>query len=233
MTLLTIILGLLPGFAWLFFYLKEDRHPEPKRLIALVFVAGIVSAIVALLIQLLINCGLLYHFDNCQAKIRQHAELTPLLILVFAFVEEMAKFGAAYFTIGKNKFFDEPVDAMVYMAVAALGFATVENLGALSGNESRTTLVSAIFEIASFRFVGTTLLHTLTSSLVGYYWALSIRNFGNKKLLVYGILLATALHAAFNYLILIYGNLLYPIIFVAIVGFFALGDFEKLKGKKI
>lgn len=233
MTMLIIILGLLPGFAWLFFYLQEDLHPEPKRLIALVFLAGIGSAIFALIIQLSITCGITYHFTSCQEKFRNYAELTPFLVLVFAFIEEISKFGAAYFSIRKSKFFDEPVDAMIYMAVAALGFATVENLAALSGGGSQAAMLDAVFEIASFRFVGTTLLHTLTSSLLGYYWALSIRNFKNKKFIVTGIILATSLHATFNYLILEYGNFLYPIIFVTIVGFFTLTDFQKLRGQRL
>ena len=192
MTILIIILGLLPGFAWLFFYLQEDLHPEPKRLIALVFLAGAASAIFALIVQLFITCGITYHFTDCQEKLRINAELTPFLILAFAFIEEISKFGAAYFSIHKSKFFDEPIDAMVYMAVAALGFATIENLAALSGGGNQAGILNAVFEIASFRFVGTTLLHTFTSSLLGYYWALSIRNFRSKKFIVAGVILATS-----------------------------------------
>ncbi|MBI4086264.1 MAG: PrsW family intramembrane metalloprotease [Candidatus Liptonbacteria bacterium] len=233
MIALIIILGLLPGFAWLFFYLREDLHPEPKRLIALVFLAGMGSAIFALIVQLFVNCGIAYYFVGCQEKFFIRAELTPLLVLIFAFVEEISKFGAAYFSIHKSKFFDEPVDAMVYMAVAALGFATVENLAALSGGGSQANMLDTVFEIASFRFVGATLLHTLTSSLLGYYWALDIRHFLDKKLLVVGIVFATCLHAVFNYLILNYGNLLYSVIFVIIIGFFTLTDFQKLRGERV
>ena len=40
-TVIAIILGLLPGFAWLVFYLTDDPHPEPKRLILFTFLAGI------------------------------------------------------------------------------------------------------------------------------------------------------------------------------------------------
>ncbi len=233
MTILTIILGLLPGFAWLFFYLEEDIHPEPRRLIAKTFLAGLLSAVLALLVQLAISCGYFYNFSGCFSKIQNEVPLTPLIILVFAFVEEMSKFGAAYFSVAKSEFFDEPIDAMVYMAVAALGFATVENLGALWGKGGQAIILNDILEIASFRLVGTTLLHTLTSSLLGYYWALSIRSFKDKTFLVNGIILATILHALFNYLILAYGNFLYPIIFVIVVGFFTLADFEKLKTKRI
>ncbi len=232
MTILIIILGLLPGFVWLLFYLEEDPRPEPKRIVAMVFGAGILSAMAALAAEFFVSCAFVYGFGSCAQKAGAGINLTPILILVFAIIEEVVKFGAVYFTVAKTKYFREPIDAMVYMAVAALGFATVENLGALS-DPGTPVLLNEIFEIATFRFVGTTLLHTLTASITGYFWALSIRNFKNISFLIYGLILASVLHAAFNYLILTVGNLLYPIVFVAIVGFFALSDFDRLKEKKL
>jgi RsiW-degrading membrane proteinase PrsW (M82 family) len=47
-----VLLALVPGFAWLFFYLQEDPHPEPVRSIVRTFVAGIGCAFVALAIQI-------------------------------------------------------------------------------------------------------------------------------------------------------------------------------------
>lgn len=235
MTILIIILGLLPGFAWLVFYLKEDLHPEPKRLIALVFLAGAVSAIVALIAEKAIPCNVSYRFQDCFARTSISPNFFSLqLIIVFALVEEICKFGAAYFAIRKSPSFNEPVEAMVYAAIAALGFATVENLGALFSMRGEAPAVLAgIIETVSFRFVGTTLLHTITSSFAGYYWAKSIRNFGSKRFLVGGILIATILHAAFNYIILTNQGLVYPLVFVVFVAFFVLGDFEELRKEKI
>ena len=232
MIFIIIFLGLLPGFAWLLFYLEEDTHPEPKRIVAMVFLAGVLSAVAALVAEFFVSCAFVYGFGNCAKKVGGGVNLTPVLILVFAVIEEVVKFGAVYLTVAKTKYFKEPIDAMVYMAVAALGFATVENLGALS-DPGTPVLLNSIFEIATFRFVGTTLLHTLTASITGYFWALGIRNFKNKSFLIYGLILASALHAAFNYLILTSGNLFYPIVFVAVVGFFTLGDFDRLKDKKL
>ena len=48
MEFLIIVLGLLPGFAWLIFFLKEDIHPEPKKMIAKVFFVGAVFTFIAL-----------------------------------------------------------------------------------------------------------------------------------------------------------------------------------------
>lgn len=232
MSILTIFLGLLPGFTWLLFYLQEEVRPEPKKMIAKVFLAGAFSAIVALAIELFINCGFGYGPANCSKALGEEIPITPLMIFSFAAVEEIVKFMAAYFIIAKSKYFNEPVDAMIYMAIAALGFATVENLGALY-NTGTPVLLDGLFQVAIFRFVGTTLLHTLTSSIAGYFLALSIRNFKSKKFIVYGLILAAILHTAFNYLILTTVSLLYPIAFVATVGFFTLGDFDKLRKEQI
>lgn len=227
MTIAAVILGLLPGFAWLFFYLKEEEtHPEPKRLIVLTFILGGLSTLLAYLLQ-----SLAAHYD---VKIGiQNYSLISLVIL--ALIEEASKFLAAYVAVRRNQEFKEPVDAMIYLVVAALGFATVENLGALVGTQSGPPLaqVNDFYQIAAFRSVGTTLLHSLTSAILGYYWAISMREFGMKRFIIKGLIVATALHALFNWLILYYSQLSYSLVLVAIIGFFALSDFEKLKVRKI
>ena len=86
-----------------------------------------------------------------------------------------------------------------------------------------------MLETVSLRFVGATLLHTLTSGIVGYYWALGIVRGKVARYLAIGLPLAAILHATFNYLILTYGNAVYSVIFLIVVGFFVLNDFEKLK----
>jgi RsiW-degrading membrane proteinase PrsW (M82 family) len=79
--------------------------------------------------------------------------------------------------------------------------------------------------------VGATLLHTLTSAVAGYYWAVSIRDFRATRFIFIGLLVATGLHAFFNYLIITWGNPLYTLVFVCFIAFFVLNDFEKLKPK--
>jgi len=143
------------------------------------------------------------------------------------------KFAATYFSINRNPGFSEPVDAMIYMIVAALGFATLENIGAISGISPQAALIPAVLETVSLRFVGATLLHTLTSGIVGYYWALGIVRGKVARYLIPGIALAAILHATFNYLILTYGDAVYSVIFLMVVGFFVLNDFEQLKAKPI
>lgn len=231
MIYLALILAFLPGFAWLVFYLREDPHPEPKRLVVITFLSGAAFALFALAGQLFLKkMGLVG--DPLELAL-QPVSLWVFIgaVFVFALLEELFKFAAAYVVVRNNPEFDEPIDAMIYMMVAALGFATLENLGVVLPIGGAPVVLSLVFETLALRFVGATLLHALTSSVVGYYWALDIREFYRRRLLVWGILLAAVLHAAFNYLIIVYGNLVYSLVFVMVVGLFVLGDFEKLKAK--
>ena len=227
MTFVFIFLGLLPSFAWLIFFLKEDVHPEPKRMIAKVFFAGVLITFFATAFQLLFSD--VFKSFNIE-------ESAPVSFLAFAFIEETFKFLAAYLVVRKSRFFDEPVDAMIYMIVASLGFAMAENM-MMAFNILNFV---EVFKIIIIRFVGATLLHALSSAVVGYYWAKHIiaKNASQRTasaVIVKGILLASLLHAIFNYLIIISEEqmskmLIYPIIFLIIIALFIFWDFEKIKG---
>ena len=214
MNYLPIILGLLPSFAWLVFYLEEDPHPEPKPLIFETFLAGALSTFIVLGAQTLFNGW---------AEPRGIAQYSFLSFLALGGIEELFKFGAAWLVIQKHaKDFDEPVDAMIYLVVAALGFAAVENVAAAS------KAADLAFETTTLRFIGATLLHTISSGLVGYYWARSILEHRQGRLFT-GFALAILLHTVFNYLILRYEPAVIPTTFLIAAALFILYDFEKLK----
>ena len=224
MIILTIIIALLPGFAWLVFYLDEDPHPEPRRLIALAFCAGIVAGLFAIVIERFFNKGI--------AGIGI-GEFSIISLLGLALIEELLKFGAAYFAVNKDPRFTEPIDAMIYAIVAALGFATLENIGTIVFAPQQAAFAAAAIQTSSLRFVGATLLHSLASGVVGYHWAHGIIRGETVRYITSGLIVAAVLHAIFNYLILNYENIAYSVIFLIIVGLFVLIDFEKIKAKPI
>ena len=220
MLVLALVFGLLPGFAWLAFYMTEEPHPEPKRLIVLTFFAGIAFGFFTIVIE--------GWWTGALAAIGV-AGLSVISLLGLALIEEVMKFGAAYFSVGKSPLLDEPVEYMLYMIVAAMGFATLENIGAIANIPTQFAFVNAFFTAASLRFVGATLLHALTSGVVGYHWALGVARKKIGRNLAIGFLYATVLHAIFNYLILNFGNIAYTVVLLLIIGFFVLNDFDKLK----
>jgi len=223
MVIVALVIGLLPGFAWLVFYLGEEPHPEPKRFVALTFIVGIAFGFFTIGIEELFNTA---------AGSIGIQELSLISLLTLALIEELMKFAAAHFVIAKNTEFAEPVDAMIYMVVAALGFATLENIGAVANiavSGSQTAVIASVFQTVSLRFVGATLLHSLTSAIIGYYWALGLARKKGMRYLIPGFAAATIVHTTFNYLVLNYGDVAYAVIFLMVIGFFVLHDFEKLK----
>ncbi|MEK7142544.1 MAG: PrsW family glutamic-type intramembrane protease [Patescibacteria group bacterium] len=211
--------GFLPSLFWLWFWLKEDNHPEPCFALISAFVSGMIAVPLAIFLEYLVSFPL---------------GLTGgLSLFAWAFIEEILK----YLAMKKNSFckkcFDEPVDAVVYMITTALGFASLENTLFIIKTFNDNGILSGM-NIGNMRFLGATLLHTASSAIVGAFIAFSMRK-KKKKLTrntIIGIILAGLLHFAFNYIIMRSdgGNILkvlMPLWFVIIVLIFV---FEKVKG---
>lgn len=200
---------------WLVFYLREDaKRPEPKRLIIYTFLVGALSTFFALAFQL---------FYNDIAILQGIGIHSPFSLFFLAAIEELVKFGAVYFSVSKRKEFDEPIDPMIYMITAALGFAAVENVATIFQ-------APATLETAALRFIGATLLHSLSSAVVGYYWGKALAfKLRPGPMITQGLIWATILHLIFNYLIITTGPIGIVVLFLIFVAFFVLNDFEKLK----
>ena len=87
-------------------------------------------------------------------------------------LEEVFKFAAAYFVALRARVYDEPLDAIIYLVTVALGFSALENAlflwGPLKEGDILRTIVTG-----DLRFIGATLLHTLSSATIGIALALS------------------------------------------------------------
>lgn len=197
-TLLVAFLGgLLPALLWLAFWLFEDRcEPEPKLYIFFAFVLGMVAVAPVLFVERLA----VVYIDPAMVL---GAAASPLLLLAWAATEEIFKFLAAYFSGLRAWVFDEPLDAVVYMVTAALGFSSVENTLFLFGALQNGSVLNAV-STGDLRFVGATLLHTLASATIGVALALSFSKSRRVRALyaAAGVILAIVLHTLFNFFIL-------------------------------
>lgn len=203
--LLLILLGFLPSLIWLIFYLHEDVKPEPKRFVLLVFVTGMLSAFAAAITEINIGCFMVNDCgQNNPEALGDLKNSATAGAIIFAFIgvalsEEIFKYLAVFFTVLRKKVFDEPIDAMIYMIVAALGFAAVENIFTVRLIASQGGNLSDISAVLTLRFLGATFLHTLSSGIVGYALA---RAFFSKKshfiLLIPGLMIAMLIHGLYN-----------------------------------
>jgi RsiW-degrading membrane proteinase PrsW (M82 family) len=222
-----LIGGLLPALLWLWFWLKEDKNPEPRRVLILTFVAGMTMAIVALFLEQIAQ----FAIKGIMGPFFQTAGIFVLLF-VWAAIEEIAKYVAARKIAFRLPSFDEPVDALIYLITAALGFAALENILFLLKVFGDQGMIVG-FITGNLRFLGATLLHVVTSAIVGASIAFSF--FHKEKIarnVLGGLILATILHTAFNFFIIKSGGagLLEILIFLWLAVIVLLFVFEKIKG---
>lgn len=196
-----IPLGLAPSIIWLLFYLRKDVHPESNKMIVKIFFYGMLAAIIAAGIEIGISLTLtmlapeLPHIFPIAFFIVSH-------FIIIALVEELSKFLIVKEKAIKDPEFDEPMDAMLYMIITALGFAALENLLVLFP-ETNFPILKEALAISVFRFIGATFLHALSSGALGYFLALSIFEPKKRiKLISLGVTLATVLHGFFNIFII-------------------------------
>ena len=215
---LSVIMGFFPGLIWLFFFLQEDaRNPEPKGLIFSTFVWGGLVTFLVLPLQIIAKHWLLAGgiLDG-----------NPFHLFALAALEEILKFMVVFLWISRRREFNEPIDAMVYMVIASLGFATVENI-------ATAVRVSNGMELLTLRFIGANLLHSLASGIVGYYWARGIIKCKETQYIALGLALATVFHTIFNYLMISWGPGVKVTALLVLLAVFVLKDFEDLKRPEI
>lgn len=220
--LYSLVGGILPALFWLWFWMQEDKlHPEPRGRILLAFLGGM--AAVALVYPLERWAYLKFGLSNTT-------------LLVWAAIEESAKYVMVAITALHCKAFDEPIDALEYLITTALGFAALENvlfiLNPLLDGHTFQSLVTG-----NMRFIGASLLHVVCSAILGYCIAREFYRGRVAKISwrVLGLLIAIALHAIFNAFI-IYDNgskifIVFSVVWVLSLGVLLL--FEKVKKLKV
>lgn len=158
----------------------------------------------------------------------------PAFFLWAAFVEELVKYGAVAMVAMRSPEMDEPVDVMIYLLTAALGFAAMENI--LVINRVFTDGVAATVGVWGLRFAGATLLHLLASALFGYFIALGW--FWRKyrvMLFFVGLTLATLVHWVFNLFISAVhqgASLGFSTILLIVLAFLVSTLFDKIKARQ-
>jgi RsiW-degrading membrane proteinase PrsW (M82 family) len=192
---ISLLGGVLPAILWLWFWLKEDSlHPEPKSRIILVFIGGMASVFVVLPLEKLVFTA-------------NFSSISFITLLLWAGIEEISKYVLAFFTALRSKVTNEPIDAVIYMITAALGFSALENTLFIfnlvdSGNFIQSVLTG------NSRFLGATLLHVASSAIVGIAVGFSYykKSLKKKYFLLTGLVTGITLHTIFNLLIIEQGD---------------------------
>ena len=157
--------------------------------------------------------------------------------IVWASIEELLKFCGVMIIIFGNRRVNQPIDYPMYFIAVALGFAAVENVLYLLNPFSVNGAVVGMLT-GNLRFLGSTLLHAISSAMIGSAMGLSLYLKQYRAIYLFiGIICAITLHSVFNFFIMKRSgeNFLSVFGFLWVVTIINILIFEKLKriGKHI
>ncbi len=213
-----ILGGVAPAILWLWFWMYEEDSddPEPIGLVVMSFILGGIIVLIAMWME---KFSLNFIKDNTTQ------------IVVWAGIEEVLKLIGVSFIVFGNNIVRRPIDYPMYFIATALGFAAFENvlylIKPLSTSDSIVGMLTG-----NLRFLGSTLLHAIASSMIGSALGLSFYLKQNRTIyFIIGIMCAISLHSIFNFFIMKGSgeNFLSVFGFLWVVAIINILIFEKLK----
>jgi RsiW-degrading membrane proteinase PrsW (M82 family) len=190
--LISLVLAVAPTIVLVrYFYRLDKAKPEPRGLVLKVFLFGVLSALIAIPLELLVSSFERFFYPSHLGVLLFRA------FVVAGLVEEFIKRTVVQLTAYRAGAFDEAMDGIVYTVVAGLGFACLENILYVMGRPLSIALIRAFTAVP---------LHTLASGLMGY-WVGQARFAPNpaveRALMRRGLLVAVLVHGLYDFLLFV------------------------------
>lgn len=194
-SIVLFILALLPVIVLGYYTYSKDNQKEPKKLLIELFLGGLLSAILTVLLSLLVRII----FPGFSEEVAYYGPIKLLVytFIVVAFIEEFCKFIMLYIISYHNKEYDQLYDMVVYSVFVALGFAWIENLLYVYEGGLTIALTRLVFAVPT---------HASVAVFMGYYLSLSKlselykKENLRRKYLLYSILIPTLLHGVYDFI---------------------------------
>ncbi len=212
-----ILLAVLPGAIFSLFIIIQDRFDrEPVMMLIKVFVAGMVSTLPTILVEILGQS--LNIFSGIWGLLFE-------AVVIIGFSEEYFKRLVVLKLAYNNPAFNEKLDGIVYCGIAALGFATLENIFYVVTYSAQSP------DIWITRGLLSVPVHMLLGVTMGYYLSLSkfcpdhrkCRSYFSKSLYIPALL-----HGAFDFILMSSLPLL-SLAFIPFVAFLWISSLIKLR----
>ena len=186
---MTLLITILPSLAILFYFIYSDKFKEPRKIIIITFLLGVLITIPA---------GYLNHY--VMETFENNNRVNNALIGGFfagGLVEESLKFLVFYFYVLKEKAFNEPMDAIVYGVVVSLGFATLENYDYVFRIAEEYEM--SPLDMAIGRAYTAVPMHALCGVIMGFYFGMYTFVSGGKNLSL-ALIVPYIFHGTYNFL---------------------------------
>ena len=188
---LSFIIGILPIYIIGYYFYNKDTIKEPNRLLRNLFISGIISGIIVIIISAF---GLIFF-----PKLSNVETINNIFILLFycyifvAFIEELSKFTMIYYLSYNSNEFDQAYDIVLYSVFVGLGFACFENIIYILGSD---ITISNIF----LRGITAIPAHACFQTIMGYFLYLS-KEKDKTKNISFSILIPVFLHGTYDFFI--------------------------------
>lgn len=158
--LIILIVAILPAILlWLYIW-KKDAQPEPMSWLVKAVMWGVAICIPVAFLEL----GIQTFLFGEEGEPSSLVGTTIDAFFVAAIPEETFKLFALWMVLRKNPYFDEHFDGIVYAVSVGLGFAALENISYVFGDEEwlSTAIVRALLAVPG---------HYAFAVLMGYYYS--------------------------------------------------------------
>lgn len=211
MELQLFILSALPVFLLGMYIYIKDQNKEPTKLLIKLFIGGILSCFLVLLISLILE--LLFPIFAADYETLNLVELIVYVFIGIALVEEFSKWIITYKISYNTNSFEEIYDIIVYSVFVSLGFAFFENLLYVYSSGVLTGIIRALLAVPG---------HACYGVFMGYYLGKAKHKEQEKdksskiKNLILSIIIPTIIHGIYDYC-LFANNTFFVIIFFIFV----------------
>lgn len=191
----SLLIASIPALLWLSFFYFQDRYEqEPTGHIAGSYIAGALVAgpCAGFIIELA---------SPAFSPIVSFSVLAPqrwvYAIAIVGIAQEVSKYIVVRYSLYLSPEFDEPIDGIVYMSAAGIGFASYSNYHFLQSMGGDIYLSAG-----AARVVVTTLAHASFAAVTGFalgYAKFSVRKHPRRRVtLLAGLLVAALLNGCFQ-----------------------------------
>lgn len=221
--LILFFISALPVVLLGLFVYKKDKNKEPISLLIKLFVGGILSCFLVLIVTLIATMI----FPILGAD-HEELNLFQLLINVFigiALIEELCKWIISYSISFNNKHCDEVYDMIIHCVFVSLGFAFFENLLYVIDGGIQVGIMRALLAVPG---------HVCDAIFMGYFLGLAKINYvnnDNKKMyknISLSILVPTILHGIYDYCLFAQNAIFIIIFFIFVITMYVL-SLKKVK----
>lgn len=178
-----LALAIAPGLAIaIFIYWKDKYEKEPRKLMIISFVLGMVSVAPAIVLE---EIG-----DSWLPLVDSTIRLFLFTFVVVGGSEEFSKFFMLRIYPYRKPEFNEPFDGITYSVMVSMGFATLENIMYVSQYGAGTALIRMFTAVPA---------HATFGVIMGYYVGLAKFKNNSMLLQIQGLLFAVILHGAYDF----------------------------------